>query len=164
MASEFAVHENPVWRARSNFIVHAEVHGINDDIGTFEQLWTRRLGERLFEVCCIPFFIYDVSLGDHVETYLRKDMEFVVSRVVLDAGHVTFRTYFPTDPLAANRTRITQRKTIDLVTDHGGLYEWSTKGLLAIDAPCEHAAEIIFDFLSDQEVKGKLRFENGRSR
>ena len=32
---------------------------------TTEQLWARRLDEERFEVCCIPFFAYDVALGRH---------------------------------------------------------------------------------------------------
>jgi hypothetical protein len=40
-----------------------------DDVGAddnFEQPWTKRVGEDRFEVCCIPFFAYDLALGDVV--------------------------------------------------------------------------------------------------
>jgi hypothetical protein len=33
-----------------------------------EQLWARQVGDRRFEICCIPFFVYDMALGDVVET------------------------------------------------------------------------------------------------
>ena len=40
-----------------------------------------------FEVCCIPFFLYDVSLGDVVAT----NPDYVLDRVVRASGRYTFR-------------------------------------------------------------------------
>jgi hypothetical protein len=34
---------------------------------TTEQLWARQVGDRHFELCCIPYFVYDLALGDVVE-------------------------------------------------------------------------------------------------
>lgn len=33
---------------------------------TYEQLWTKRVGDDRFEVSCILFFVYDLALGDIV--------------------------------------------------------------------------------------------------
>jgi hypothetical protein len=67
-ASEgFVLHPEPVWRDRADFVVHAELPEA-DRPKRFEQLWARQLAEREFELCCIPFFIYDVALGDVVRT------------------------------------------------------------------------------------------------
>jgi|HubBroStandDraft_2_1064218.scaffolds.fasta_scaffold979647_2 hypothetical protein len=41
---EFVVHRDPVWRERSNFIVHAELPE-KDRPKRFEQLWARQLSE-----------------------------------------------------------------------------------------------------------------------
>jgi hypothetical protein len=41
-------------------------------------LWARQVGDRRFEICCIPFFLYDVALGDVVET----DENYSLVRVV----------------------------------------------------------------------------------
>src|SRR5947209_2116831 len=69
-----AVHSEPVWRDRSNFIIAAEVLGGGDT--RTEQLWARQVDEHRFEVCCIPFFVYDVALGDVVVTSPKGDRKY----------------------------------------------------------------------------------------
>lgn len=61
----FALHREPVWRERANYIINAP---IGDSAHTHtEQLWVRQdMASRLYEICCIPFFLYDVALGDLV--------------------------------------------------------------------------------------------------
>lgn len=85
-----AVHQDPVRRDRSNFIVAGPIRD-GGDIKT-EQLWARRDDEgRRFEVCCIPFFAYDLALGDVVET----NAGFLVERVVRQSGRYVFRDAHP---------------------------------------------------------------------
>lgn len=60
MAEDFVVHEQPVWRDRSNFIIHAELV-VDAHIRRYGQLFVRQMSEDHFEVCCIPFFIYDIA-------------------------------------------------------------------------------------------------------
>src|SRR5438552_1837267 len=62
---EVKVHPSPVWRQRADFILQMKIDA-PDPTPRYEQLWSRQLGGELFEVCCIPFFIYDLSLGDQV--------------------------------------------------------------------------------------------------
>ena len=59
--SKIATHPGPVGRERTNFIVQLDLagHGMP---GNFEQCWTRTDDHRLFELCCIPFFTYGLSL------------------------------------------------------------------------------------------------------
>jgi hypothetical protein len=54
-ASEFVVHQEPVWRERSNLVISAELPE-KDRPRRFEQLFARQLADDRFEVCCIPFF------------------------------------------------------------------------------------------------------------
>jgi hypothetical protein len=70
-----AVHLEPVWRERSNFVIAAEVPDGGDT--ETEQLWARQIDEHRFEICCIPFFVFDIALGDVVET----DRQAVTSSV-----------------------------------------------------------------------------------
>lgn len=60
---------DPVWRDRTNYIVKLDLteHGMPGD---FEQCWTRTEDQRLFELCCIPFFTYGQSLGDILKVEL----------------------------------------------------------------------------------------------
>lgn len=68
--TKIATHANPVRRPVPSFMLRA----LLDDIegrDNYEQLRTKRVGEDRFEVCCIPFFAYDLALGDVV----RADAE-----------------------------------------------------------------------------------------
>lgn len=145
-----AVHQEPVWRDRSNFIIAAPLTG-NADVKT-EQLWARQLGDRRFEICCIPFFVYDLGLGDVVET----DAKYLVTRVLDSAGHFTFRVWFgesfhPRDDVAAELQNL------------GALLEWSSLNLLGVDAADETIAKTVADYLHDHEQAKHLIYETGRT-
>lgn len=119
-----ALHPEPVWRERSNFVIAAEVPDGGDT--ETEQLWARQIDEHRFEICCIPFFVFDLALGDVVET----DGDYLVRRVVESSGRYVFRVWFgesfhPRDDLAEELTRL------------GELLEWSSVNLLAVDAADE---------------------------
>lgn len=67
MKSSEAVHRDPVWRHRSNFVIGAALEPSVTGVDS-EQLWARRVGERPFELCCIPFLTYGLALAGVVET------------------------------------------------------------------------------------------------
>jgi hypothetical protein len=145
-----AVHQDPIWRERSNFILAAVIAG-NSEIST-EQLWGRQIDEFRFEICCIPFFVSDLALGDVVET----DSRYIVRKVVEPSGRYVFRVWFgesfhPRDVVA------------DELKALGALIEWSSSNLLAVDATDGKHAKVIADFLAEREQGGQLLYETGRS-
>ncbi|HEY4668880.1 MAG TPA: DUF4265 domain-containing protein [Tepidiformaceae bacterium] len=151
----FAVHTDPVWRERSNFIIHAEL-GEQDLLGRFEQLWTRQVGEDRFEVCCIPFFLYDVALGDIVATVPKGGHQYVLEGVVEPSGRFVFRVWFggsfhPREEIAEQLTQL------------GALLEWSSVNLLAVDAADALQAQRVADFLQERRNRGQLLYDTGRS-
>jgi hypothetical protein len=82
-----AVHYDPVWREQADFIIGAPL----PEQGRAEQLWARQLGEPLlFEICCIPFFLYDVALGGVVQT----DASYELACVAEPSGRFVFRAWF----------------------------------------------------------------------
>ena len=81
---------------RADFIIGADISAYSDD-ATYEQLWARQLDEKTFEVCCIPFFIYDLALGDVVETATREHRRYCIDRVVEGSGRFVFRVWFGDD-------------------------------------------------------------------
>lgn len=89
MSATEAVHRDPVWRERSNFIIATEVDPADTNVTT-EQLWARKVDDCHFELCCIPFFAYDLALGDVVEV----DADYMVRRVSTASGRYVFRVYF----------------------------------------------------------------------
>ena len=153
--TEFVVHRDPVWRDRSNFIIHVELPK-EDRPRRFEQLFARQLSEDRFEVCCIPFFVFDVALGDVVVTSSSRDRQYVVEKVAEPSGRYVFRVWFgesfqPRDEIAQELTAL------------GSLLEWSSRNLLAVDAADQEHAQLVADFLAEREKAGQLIYETGRS-
>jgi hypothetical protein len=153
MNEQFLTHQQPVWQDRSNFIINAE---LPERDGRFEQLWARQLSDDTFEVCCIPFFLSDVALGDVVQTEPAGERRYVVARVVQPSGRYVFRVWF--GETAYPRDEIARR-----LETLGALLEWSSVNLLAVDARDEHHAQEIADYLSGAEGRGELIYETGRS-
>jgi hypothetical protein len=154
-AKEFVVHQDPVWRERSNFIINAELPE-KDRPRRFEQLFARRVGDDRFEVCCIPFALYDVALGDIVATAPKGDRKYVLKEVAEPSGRYVFRVWFgesfhPRDEVAQELKAL------------GSLTEWSSRNLLAVDAVDLEHAQLVADFLVEREKAGHLVYETGRS-
>jgi len=146
-----AIHQDPVWRDRSDFIIGADI-SIGGEPRS-EQLWVRRVGGDLFEICCIPFFVRDLALGDIVET----DAHLTLQRVVKPSGRYTFRVWFADS--------FHPRVEIAEGLHHlGALLEWSSENLLAVDAANETEAVAVADYLRVKEEAGELVFETGRTK
>jgi hypothetical protein len=141
-------HAAPVWRDRANFVIGAPL----PEEGHSEQLWARQVGDTRFEVCCIPFFVYDLALGDIVET----DANYDVVRVVERSGRFVFRVWF-------GETFHPRQQVADELAELGALLEWSSANLLAVDAADEAHAQAIADYLKEQEHARRLIYETGRS-
>ena len=148
-----AVHQDPIWRDRANFIFFVPI-GTQDGKAEWEQVWGTQTAEQRFVLCCIPFFVYGLALGDEVET----DTDFVVQRVVQASGQITFRVWFGSQPAATRHELV---REIEAMTP---LLEWSSENLLALSARDETEAQKIADYLQAREEQGLLQYENGRAR
>lgn len=151
-AAQFSTHDEPVWRDRANFIINAPL----PEEGRFEQLWTRKVSENQFEVCCIPFFLYDVALGDTVETAPQGGRQYVLSRVRKRAGRYVFRAFF-------ERPQYRFRdSTVAALQSLGAMIEWSSPSLLAVDAEGA-AVQKVADLLHGLEQQERLVYETGKT-
>jgi hypothetical protein len=146
-----AIHSEPIWRDRANFIIATAIDSGNTDFAT-EQLWARRVDDSHFELCCIPFFAYDLALGDVVET----DNTYMVRRVSTESGRYVFRVHFGDSPYPRDEIACE-------LTARGALLEPSSTNLLAVDARDRVHAERVAAFLQEQEDLGRLIYETGRS-
>lgn len=152
-STEFSTHAEPVWRDRANFIANARL----PEEGRFEQLWCRQVSEDTFEVCCIPFFLYDMALGDIVQTESSGSQRYVVATVQERSGRYVFRVFF-------ERTQYRYRNGIvEELTTAGALHEWSSPSLLAVDARDQEHATVIAALLQERENQGLLLYETGKS-
>lgn len=157
MPKDVAVHLNPIWRSRADFIVMARLEGEALE-GRSEQLWARQLDENRFEICCIPFFVHDVDLGDHVEATLDDEGTYVIRRVVRKSGYYTFRAWFgDTDGNAS------PEEVVNWMKELGCLCEWYSENLLGLAATSEEQARDVAEYLSEQEASGRLDYETGRT-
>jgi len=150
MSASVATHSDPVWRSRSDFIVAATINPGETEVET-EQLWARRVDESRVELCCIPFFLYDVALGD----ILVVDAEFIYQSVAERSGRYVFRAWFGESTYPAD---VMERGLLEVEA----LFEWSSKNLVAIDARDADHAQLVADFLQDLQDRGELIFETGK--
>lgn len=154
---KFATHREPVWRPRANFIVNAIIPDEDESQVQMEQLWVKKLTDDKFEMCCIPFFLYDIALGDVVSTRPQLGRRYVVDRAVAESGRYVFRVWFgesdnpPRDEVAIR------------LEEMGSLLEWSSLNLLAVDTAGLPHAQMVADYLDGQQSRG-LIYETGRTR
>lgn len=151
------VHENPVWRDRANFIIAASFIDENRARPRrWEQLWAQQTSGDRFKLCCIPFFIYDLALGDEVATETLDGKPYVMTKVVRRSGRYTFRVWF-TDPAF-------REHTIEELHSLSGLTEqrWPASNLVAVDASTSKIATAVADLLFKKERNGHLTYETGR--
>lgn len=146
-----ATHQSPIWRDRADFVFAAHLRTKNGK-SEWEQLWGQKIGPRRFMLCCIPFFVQDVALGDEVET----DADFVLQRVVRQSGHATFRVWF------GGTDAVTRQGLVREIEALSSLIEWSSDNLLAISIPIAEAQRLA-DHLQLREREGVLQYETGRS-
>jgi hypothetical protein len=147
-------HLNPIWGDRADFIIRANLTQAGPlNLPRWEQLWCRKIAENHFEICCIPFFVYNISLGDEVIT----DAENWIIQVWKESGHYTFRVWFG-DALDEN----IQEEVMKTVENSQCLFEWYSRNLLGIDTPDIRLAEQISGYLQEKEIAGWLKYETGR--
>ena|SRR5437899_3340663 len=149
-----AIHQSPIWRDRADFVFAAHL-GRKNGRNEWEQLWGQKTAVPLrFIVCCIPFFVRDVDLGDEVET----DADYVLQRVVQRSGQFTFRVWSGGKDLSA--TQEIQEEIKEL----GPLMEWSSENLLALSARDTDQARKLADYLQAREGAGLLQYEAGHTK
>jgi hypothetical protein len=107
-------------------------------------------------VCCIPFFVYDVALGDVVVTSAKADRKYVMESVAEPSGRYVFRVWF-------GESFQPRGEIADELKALGSLVEWSSRNLLAVDAVDREHAQLVADFLAERERLGQLVYETGRS-
>ncbi len=146
------VHENPVWRDKANYIIRVYLEDV-DGRSQWEQLWVKKIDERKYIICCIPFFAFDLALGDEVET----DENSVVQKVTKPSNSHCFRVWF------GNAKSINTKDMI--VKELEGMcsfIEWSSENFLAVSVE-ENSAKKVADYLYFNENEERLNYETARS-
>jgi len=148
-------HAHPAWQQRANFIIRAAIPDPtpSKQVG---QLFCQQIDRTRFILCCIPFFLYDLALGDEVMT----NDAYELTGVAQLGGHFTFRALCEGTPDVQDFVGpevMKHAKKLDC------LYEWYSARLVAIDAPDYESARAISGVLFRLEEAQRLHYETGRT-
>ena len=120
-----ATHTNPVERPTLGFMPMAALEDVGEG-ENFEQLWTRRVADDLFQLCCIPFFAFGMALGDVVRA--EASSGYVVKEVVRRSGNGVARVAVT----RRDNEHEVHAKVHDLLGRLEYLYEWYATGYVAV--------------------------------
>ncbi|MGS2590056.1 DUF4265 domain-containing protein [Streptomyces hebeiensis] len=150
---KFIVHDNPVHRGKSNYIARVDLTPFGLD-GEVEQLWLQQLEDGSFEVCCIPFRVYGMSLGDIVS--LSPD-GVMVARLVRKSGRRALRVLLMPTADSSNVASGIEAEVsrLDLLS------EWSGDRHVAIDVPIGSDVATLISLLEREEAESRVFWEWG---
>lgn len=144
----YVVHDDPVHRSISNYIgmVDLDPYGLS---GQLEQVWLRSLDQDQFELCCIPFAAYGLSLGDVVEV----TADGIVSKIVRKSGNRTLRFLFK-----SHQEGDFQRVT-ELLSNDNILFEGRGRRQVSVNLTKESQAAEVIEFIGELVVSGRAFWE-----
>lgn len=143
-------HLRPAWGWKADFILRLEV--AYSDATVAEQVWTRQLSSRIYELCCIPFVAYDLALGDE----LLVDEELRFTGHASPGGRQTVRLYSP-------QTLADLPGFVGELEAHGLLFESYSARLYAIDFPSIKELELFQPRLEHWRSISGMDFEHSNA-
>jgi len=150
-----ATHPQPVWRSRANFIIIADFSNVELQ-DHWEQLWAEQVGAYEFVLCCIPFFTYDLSLGDRVHTYSAGEREYVIESVLERSQRRVYRLWLEG---ASEEGRLAVKSFLQT---RSLLHEWRSDDFVAFDvASDEPAVKDIEPAINDLRSRFKIMIDRG---
>lgn len=152
--AKMITHDFPVWRKKANFIVAAQIREPDiSDLVKWEQIWTRQLEENVFEICCIPFLVYGLSLGDFVNTTRVEGEDYIIDEIVKKNGHITYRVWF--FDISEWDIVVKQIKKLGCLVE----IRWDKSKLIAVDVPTIEARKKLEVYLTELEAGGSVKCE-----
>ncbi|MFE5587470.1 DUF4265 domain-containing protein [Kitasatospora sp. NPDC056531] len=150
---EFIVHDDPVGRAQSNYIAHADLAPFGLD-GQKEQLWLKPLDDGTFSIACIPFRTYGLAPGDQV---VLSDADEVAEVVALSSHRVLRLLFVP--GLAPAQLNGAVHRIKNEIGTAGLLSEWSGDRHVAVDIPPNTDASRLFAIMEHEVTEGRAFWE-----
>jgi hypothetical protein len=124
----------------------------------WEGLLCNRLSPDRARVCAVPFWLFDIGLGDEVAVIDSPDGALLADGVAHDAGNFTFRVIFEG---AREDDERWQALMIDL-EPQACWFDVKDRAFVALSAPPD-SAEVVADYLAAREQRNELHYETGRS-
>jgi hypothetical protein len=124
-----------------------------------ENIWLKKKKGNIYEVGTIPFWAYNLSLGDLVEAEPDEDGEgLFINRVAKKSGNKTVRVAFNTATGASSAEGTKFRKYLD---DQGLKYEIFEPAMIAVNVPSEKEYDQLVDRISAIPARAKMIAEDG---
>ncbi|MFN8526229.1 MAG: DUF4265 domain-containing protein [Chloroflexota bacterium] len=152
MTDRSFAHAEPAWADQADAVFERPIWSGNGTTGMTESLACASQPDGSLVLCCVPFYTYNLALGDRFRpaTYpLSQDEVDVVER----RGAVTFRVWLRPEATAEDRARI-----VPGILDGVDAAEWATPDLLAVSV-LDTNAPSLFDRLLDARARGFVLFE-----
>ena len=143
-----AIHISPLWAEKADFKIFADISA-GSEKKEWEQLWTKSVGEQMYEICCVPFFVDNLAIGDTVQV----DDQLVIRSVIKRSGHSTFRIWF--GDLPSDFASETGAKIFNL----GFGVEWHSIKLLAVDCTGKKQFDILNSYLIELSETFPIKYE-----
>lgn len=105
-----AIHINPSWRKKANYIFRCILESNSDSL-EYEQMWGQKIENGNIILCCIPFFVEGLALGDIV----KVDENGIFVELLQESGNITIRAWTRRMEESAKRPFV--EKMLSLVDD-----------------------------------------------
>ncbi|WP_069174386.1 DUF4265 domain-containing protein [Streptomyces griseus] len=150
---KYIVHDDPAIMSTDQYITMVDLapFGFAQHM---EQIWLGVNEDGTYEVLCIPFRVYGMSLHDVVEL----DGDDVVARIVRSGRHRTMRGLIAPAVSAEGISEIFASVN-QLVETSGFLCEWSGHRHVAIDIPPGSDSQVIQKFFASQREAERVYWE-----
>ncbi|MCX0245655.1 DUF4265 domain-containing protein [Streptomyces drozdowiczii] len=143
---QFITHDTPAVRPDRAQIAQVDLapFGLPN---LMEQVWLKSIGGEEYEMCCLPFRVYGLALGDVVRLDLTSR---IVSRIKRRSGNRVFRLFFPVS-IADREFRSVKRTIVSRIENSGLLAEWSGPRHVAIDVPVSGSIDSVWEVVRENE-------------
>lgn len=153
---DYKIHYHPVWKKIADSIINASVE--NEAKRTvYESLWAKKNQDGLYEICCIPYFIYDLALGDIIEADLDERGKLLYKKVFQHSGNKTIWVQFN------NAKRDDLNRVLEKVIKFDCLYEGYNERFLAFNANSDEQLTSVISSLSNEIKIGLIEYSSNRS-
>lgn len=122
-----------------------------------ESLWAQVTGDGRYRIDNIPFYAYDISLGDVVTGTVDGD-RIAFQRVLERGGHSTYRILVKDERGYESPAFLEGWRELE---NHGCSYEVAKRRWIAIDVPSAADVFAVYRILEDGENRGLWSFEEG---
>ncbi|MFK0116154.1 DUF4265 domain-containing protein [Streptomyces sp. NPDC090994] len=135
----FIVHDEPADRPDRGYIAVVDLAPFGFP-RQMEQIWLRPLGDGQYEICCLPFRVYGLAMGDVVSL---NEEDGSINGVIRYSGNRVFRIYFPSSTPLGDFDSV-KRDVISAIHDADLRAEWSGDRHVAIHIPLGGSVERVW--------------------